>query len=164
MPTNRRRRRPSRRLNVETLTPEMLRALAHGSSFFGQETAEDIRDAWEEHGEWLLEAWVGVHPGSRPFGWYLCIGVPEFGERRLICEMTPEYRRNSSHHGVLNKFTISPMQEPEEAYLRRHGQLSDDEEAALARGEGVQCESGYPYSGLDALEERAKAEGLLAEG
>jgi hypothetical protein len=163
MPTNRRRRRPGRRLDVETLTPEMLRALASGGSFFRDETTEDVRAAWEQHAEWLLEAWIERHPGSRPFGWYLCVGVPEFGERRALENAMWPPCLDKGRHGIANKFTIPPSQEPEVEYLRRHSQLGDDEEAALARGEGVQRESGYPFGGLDALEERAKEEGLLAE-
>jgi hypothetical protein len=163
MPTNRRRRRPDRRLEVKVLTSEMLRALVYGLSFFRNETAEDLRAAWEEHGDWLLDAWVERHPGSRPFGWHLCVGVPEFGERRVLDLRFPVALENCRYYGVLNTHTIAPLQEPEEEYLRRNGQLSDDEEAALARGEGVQCVGGYPFAGLDTLEERAKEMGLLAE-
>jgi hypothetical protein len=141
----------------------MLYTLASGLGLIERYPTEDVRAAWEEHGEWILETWIDHFPGSRPFGWYLAVGVPRFGERRLLEDRMrlPCWRENSSHHGILNIYSIAPAQEPEVEYLRRHGQLSEEEDAALARGEGIQCVSGYPAGAFDVLFERGFGEGSV---
>jgi hypothetical protein len=157
------RRGRDRRLSVEQLSSEMLMTLVCGRGYFERYSAEDVRAAFEEHGQWILETWIDHFPGSRPFGFYLCAGVPEFGERQVVGDLTQEARETISRYGVLHTFTISPTQEPEVEYLRRHGQLGDDEEAALTRGEGVGDVSGYCSGALDVLLGQAKEEALLAE-
>jgi hypothetical protein len=133
MPTNRRRRRPGRRTDVQVLTPDLLRELLHGQGMFGNVEDDAVVDAWEQHGDAILERWIAEWPGTRPFAWWLC-DAP--GERLVVPAFDQSHRAGWAKHGVMHTHTIPPIQESEEEFLSRHDLLTPDEAAALDRGEG----------------------------
>ncbi|MCX7428814.1 MAG: hypothetical protein NTW96_24710 [Planctomycetia bacterium] len=102
---------------------------------------EDLAAAWEIHGERILVEWSESHePGTRPFGWWACEGVPEFGPRTTTPryeELLRQYPRvygpggDWHHFGILHTNTTPPFQESEAEYLERHCLPSFDERAEL---------------------------------
>jgi len=133
MPTNRHRRRPERRETFQGLTDEVLRALQHGRAFLQQPSIDVLRAAWEEHGAAITAEWIAKEPGTRPFGWWLFVGVPKYGERRTTQWWKPaheEYRANHCKYGILDTHYFPRCQEHERDYLRRNGEISDEEFAA----------------------------------
>lgn len=164
MPTNRRRRSVGRRVDVRALTSELLLSLLAGKGFFGSESDEDVRAAWEEHGEWILEAWIENYPGTRPFAWWMCeakgerLTTPHFDQH---CE---PHRANWLVRGVLHTHTLPPLQESEEEYLRREGLLTPEEAEALDRGEGQAANVFGQGGAWDLFMALSREEGILAAG
>lgn len=137
MPTNRRRRQQRRRVDVRELRRGEVHHLESGmcllQSFRGD--LESFREAWHQHREEILAAFVARNPGKRPFAWWLL----EHGKERPIVsgQYTPE-QIDAERHDTRRRDTFTflhsshGLQEPETHYLRRHGLLSADEEHALA--------------------------------
>jgi hypothetical protein len=100
-------------------------------------TKETLRQAWREHGDEILAEWRETRPpGSRPFGWWLFVGVPKYGERPTTRAWLPDhekYRANHEKYGVLDSHYWPPCQECEHRFLWRHGEITVGEfEAAEA--------------------------------
>ncbi len=54
----------------------------------------------------IMETWIEHHPGSRPFGWYLSVGVPQFC-RRLVQQFVPIVREGWLQvHGILHTWHL----------------------------------------------------------
>jgi len=91
--------------------------------------------AWQRHGETLLAEFIGEHPGRRPFAWYRFVGIPQHGERRIIdSRFTREDLISLELHGILDTWMIPPLQESQQEYLRRCGELTPDELIAIEGG------------------------------
>ena len=90
-------------------------------------TADDYKALWRQHGEKILAQWIKCCPGSRPWSWYISTGTPlppmtrETGERPLrIVSGT------IIHHAPLH----GAGKEHELEHLKKHNAVSSDEEKA----------------------------------
>jgi hypothetical protein len=134
MPTNRHLRRPERRETFVGLTDEVRRCLEHGRCYFMPYPSIDVlREAWQHYGETITAEWIAEQPGTRPFGWWLFVGVPKYGERRTTQWWKPmheEFRAAHCTYGILDTHYFPRCQEAERDYLRRNGEITDEEFAA----------------------------------
>lgn len=125
------RKGPHLRPDVAELSDDQLFELLHGcgllSPFLGRRDL--LQDAWEAHGDRLTREWIADHPGSRPFCWYVFVGVPTWGERQTTRFFQPlaPYRENWLTWGILHTHLVPPAQEGEDEYLARVGQLTKQE-------------------------------------
>lgn len=113
-------------------------------------TPADVRrvaEAWQAHGAAILEAWIGLWPGTRPWAWWEH-DAPE--HRRIVavtidgkpaplsatptCIATREHRFGvvGSYWGGDWPFNLSVTYETEAAYLARLDLLAPEEAASLA--------------------------------
>ena len=90
-------------------------------------TTDDYKALWRQHGEKILAQWIKCCPGSRPWSWYISTGTPlppmtrETGERPLrIVSGTV------IHHAPLH----GAGKEHELEHLKKHNAVSSDEEKA----------------------------------
>jgi hypothetical protein len=115
--------------------------LTRGYSFFGRLPAEDLVRAWAVHGRDITEHWIQEHPGTRPYGWWLCVGIPKYGERPIVKAVVSgeiEKPHGFRHTDIYGGPDFEPYQEPEEEFLERHGVLTKDEKRALAESDSAQ--------------------------
>src|SRR5262245_16123337 len=135
MPTNRRRRRLERRIDLAEIDFHKCRHLTYGQPLMpanGYADMDSLATAWNLFADDILAAWIERFPGFRPFAWWAAVGVPEFGERLCRpdhgCDLA-EWRQREFrfHFGILHTHTIAPIQEEEETYLRRHRLLMPGE-------------------------------------
>lgn len=105
-------------------------SLIQGTGFGKREAA--FRQAWVIHGAGLLPAWIAEHPGTRPFGQWVCEIVPTHGPREFLRDpLSWTAKRFGIFH--TNLWRVRPdgsrdhLQLPQEVYLARHGLLDDDE-------------------------------------
>jgi hypothetical protein len=119
--------------------------LLHGEPMFDaggfNGKREAFKLAWQVHGEELLEEFVAENPGQRPFAWW----VLEHKKERPIADSHEPYGAEWAQHlreknmfGYLhgNAFggrDFTPLVEPEENYLDRHGLLTNEERRVLGR-------------------------------
>jgi hypothetical protein len=131
MPTKRRHRLAPMRQDFWDLDANLEYELLTGRALIpacGFASEEDMRAAWDQHRDRLLAEWIKEKPCSRPFGWWKFEGVPRHGERPIICErFEAKYKPNWEKHGILHTNTVPPIQEPERDFLRRHGELAEEE-------------------------------------
>lgn len=133
MPTNRQIRRPERRETFRGLTDEVRRCLEFGRGYLEQPSIDVLREAWAYYGDAITVEWIEQQPGTRPFGWWLFYGVPKYGERRTTQWWKPcheEYRANHCKYLILDTHYFPRCQEHERDYLRRNGEITDEEFAA----------------------------------
>lgn len=136
MPTNRRIRRHDRHETFRGLTDEVRRCLEHGRGYLEQPSIDVLREAWQHYGEEITAEWIAKQPGTRPFGWWLFVGVPRHGERRTTSWWWPMHEENRAAHclyGILHTRYLPRCQELERDYLRRNGEISDEEYAESER-------------------------------
>lgn len=155
MPTNRHLRRPERREMFRGLTDEIRYCLETGLCYLTHEqpSIDALRDAWEAHGAAITAEWIAKEPGTRPFAWWLFVGVPKYGERRTTPWWKPMHEENRAAHckfGILQTNYFPRCQELERDYLRRNGEISDEEFA----------ESERYFAEYDASNDRQEAECL----
>jgi hypothetical protein len=128
MPTNRKRRTHGQREAYRGLTDEIERSLMYGRGYLQQPSLDVLKAAWREHGDEILAAWIEDHPpGTRPFGWWLFVGVPKYGERKTTRAWLREheaYRKDHQKYNILDTHYWPPCQEPEHRYLFRHGEIT----------------------------------------
>lgn len=131
MPTNRRRRIARRRGEVAELDISQTRHLLHGDGYFRDDFAdlEQMRAAWNFHRDTLMAEFAERYgPGLRPFCWWLFEGAAKYGERPVI---RPDFddrdRSIYTTHGILQTRIFPRLQESEYVFLRRVGELGDDE-------------------------------------
>ena len=109
------------------------------------ETSAAMAAVWEANEDQILDRWRAENPsGTRPFCWWLFVGVPTHGERLTTKHWTTEHeanRQNWTSHGILHVNTWPPMQEPEYVFLYRHGLIdyTEHEEAAACWRERCQA-------------------------
>ena len=123
------RQGPGRRTSHINLTDDEKRELETGMSYDNPFCGDVdlLAAAWESHRGKLLPAWIKQRPGTRPYAWWVCEGVPQFGERRVTAEWSREHeqhRENWSRWGILHTNTVPPLQEPQRAYLERNQLLT----------------------------------------
>lgn len=144
MPTNRRKRLPRRRSNLDELDFDARYHLENGMPFLPESGFPNdlvaFTEAWRRHGEALLEEFLDKHPRRRPFAWWFL----EHGQERPIVGtfMTPDgierlreenrpYAFGFLHTAILGDCkpdrSWTPLQEPEAEYLERLDLLTDDE-------------------------------------
>ena len=124
-----------RRAEFETLTQLQTDWLLRGTDWFGDtDLASDIdasRAAWDLHRDTLLPAFIAANPGQRPFAWWIF----DHRKERPIREghgFAPEFfaEQRAETFGYLHTdIWRGPrfVQEPQVAYLRRHGLLTPEE-------------------------------------
>src|SRR5262245_53544521 len=105
MPTNRKRRRLDRRQQIHELDDSLRRHLVYGSDFFPDTGFQDMgvfRFWWQSLRDVVMSAWIEQCPCTRPFAWWLFVGVPRHGERRVVdpgpCQIGDAQRR----YGILH--------------------------------------------------------------
>ncbi len=129
--------RRRRRQDFETLDPGeqpfLLWALGCGQGFAGMDyDREFLEDAWEAFRDEVL---ADQPAGTRPWAWWAFDWIPEHGEPPVV---NPDYQPGGKYHQHLDNWRTagilygSPAQEDQTAFLRRHGELTTDEEAILA--------------------------------
>src|SRR5262249_49076325 len=129
MPTNRKRRPQPRRTEVAELEWNLRYELLHGRPMiYPEHDLDTLTAAWVLHRVALLEEWIAEQPGTRLFAWYFFVGVPKYGERRVIdTRLTAEELNGWRVRGILHTDTIPPLQEPEVVYLHRNKVMSPEE-------------------------------------
>jgi hypothetical protein len=156
MVTNRRRRSQRRRADLERINLDRFRHLTLGNHWFGGcRTKEELVSTWHRHRDLILPAFVETFPGYRPFGEWLAVLIPKYGERQLVDvdQERAQACRETWHFGALHTHFLPALQEREETYLRHHGLLTAEEKKALAAGEGHElfdpdCSNGDLYRSL----------------
>ncbi len=121
-----RRRKLTRKNANGRITPWLLEKLASGyeySFLAGEVPSEDLKDAWLENRDWLLERHIQTFPGTRPWAWWR-FDAPESRKNVTVGE---EWR---DFFGL--PYKIDFQQEPaifetEAEYLKRIGLLEKGE-------------------------------------
>jgi hypothetical protein len=136
MPTTRQTRRKRRRQDPQRLNKDTLYELCKGMPFIeGFASIEVMADTWDYFADEVLELWVQHYPGTRPHAWWV-FDAPE--HRRIVDQPPfeiPPPAVGWSERGRRRLYGLPNVPdgclEPQETFLRRHGLLSAEEEAAM---------------------------------
>ena len=116
-------------LDFDRLSWMHIQQLLHGSpanEVWGFKAADELAATWKLHRTRLLELFEHERRPweQKPFGEWLTEIIPQYGERlatEFFQRRFGERRPHLLRWGILHTHCSPPLQESEDAYLRRHG-------------------------------------------